>query len=365
MNYDDLILNFTSVIYEALPFVVLGVVLAGILEEFVPQQLMANLFQRGDKSHLPAFLRPVAGVLQFRFISIALGGLLGLVFPMCECGIIAIMRRLIRKGVPLSVCVCYILVGPILNVVVLLSTYVAFNPPQPNDVLFPIPEDSPFRFLHGAQMVVILRAGLGFLVGYVTSFVVEWQYQKYGDRLLHPSLIVQLKQAGSDEPAVNRPKPRPPLGQRIGNIAETSLHDFVDIMAFLVIGAALAALGREYINSSDLERIVRDSPALSILGMMALAVLFCICSEADAFIATSFGRAMPPAAKIAFIVFGPMVDLKLYFMYTRVFRQRLIWTIFLTVALQVFAYTMLLHYLWPENGYPISLHKSVSSQTTP
>src|SRR6202030_1828258 len=105
----DFILNFTSILWEAMPFIVLGAVIAGILEEMLPQRVVARILPR---SH---------------FLSILLGGLLGMIFPMCECGIIPVMRRLLRKGVPLSSCVCYMLAGPIINVVVMLSTYVAFS----------------------------------------------------------------------------------------------------------------------------------------------------------------------------------------------------------------------------------------------
>src|SRR5262249_3157165 len=80
-----------------------------MLEELVPQKLVARIIPRS------------------RILAIAIGGFLGLLFPMCECGIIPVMRRLLRKGVPLSCCVCYMLAGPIINVVVMLSTYVAFS----------------------------------------------------------------------------------------------------------------------------------------------------------------------------------------------------------------------------------------------
>src|SRR5947209_2459493 len=112
VDYEKLILIFTSILYEALPFIVLGVLLAGLLEEFVPQQFIARLVPRRRWLHVGA---------------IALGGVLGLIFPMCECGIIVVMRRLLRKGVPLSVCLCYRLAGPIINAVVMLSTFVAFS----------------------------------------------------------------------------------------------------------------------------------------------------------------------------------------------------------------------------------------------
>src|SRR5207302_869110 len=109
------------------------------------------------------FQSRLLGSNKARLAAIGIGGVLGLVFPMCECGIIPIMRRLVRKGVPVSVCICYMLAGPIINVVVIGSTYVAFNPPQVNDQIF-----------DGPLSVVELRVGLGFVVAVITSLVVEW-----------------------------------------------------------------------------------------------------------------------------------------------------------------------------------------------
>ena len=95
----DFVVTFTSILWEAMPFIVLGAVVAGVLEEVLPQELMGKI---APKSALPAAV---------------LGGLLGLIFPMCECGIVVVMRRLLRKGLPLACCTSYMLAGPILNVV--------------------------------------------------------------------------------------------------------------------------------------------------------------------------------------------------------------------------------------------------------
>ncbi len=315
MDYEELIGVFTSIIYEALPFIVIGVILAGVLEEFVPQQFMARIIPRR---------RPLA---------IALGGVLGLVFPMCECGIIVVMRRLLRKGLPLSVCVSYMLAGPVINVVVMLSTYVAFNPRDPKFYLF-----------GGPQNVVLLRCGLAFVVAFVTALLVERLHRHYGDRLLHPMVVRGLRkqEADNDEEA----RPRGWL-TRLNAISETALHDFVDIMAFLILGAGLATGGRLILGDGQIEQVLQETPAVAILLMMGIAVLFCLCSEADAFVAANFQPIWPPASKMAFMLLGPMLDIKLYLMYTRVFRPRLIWAIILSVVTQVFVYSVLLHYLWP------------------
>src|SRR5919205_650602 len=93
-----------------MPFIVLGAVIAGVLEELVPQQLIARLIPKN------------------RALAIAMSALLGLVFPMCECGIVPVMRRLLRKGLPLGCCAAYLLAGPIINAVVMASTWFAFAP---------------------------------------------------------------------------------------------------------------------------------------------------------------------------------------------------------------------------------------------
>jgi uncharacterized membrane protein YraQ (UPF0718 family) len=316
IDVDSLVLVFTSIIYEALPFIVLGVVIAGLLEEFVPQQFMSRIIPRN---------RPLA---------IALGGMLGLVFPMCECGIIVVMKRLLRKGLPLSVCVSYMLAGPVINVVVMLSTFVAFNPPDPKAYI-----------LGGPYVVVFLRCALAYVTAFFAALVVDWQYRVHGDALLHPSITKGLKQVEANDTQDSGPKT---WSQSLTNISETALHDFIDIMAFLVLGSAVAAIGRVVLAGSDMQNQIQNEPALSILIMMGIAVLFCLCSEADAFVAANFQTFWPPASKLAFLVLGPMLDIKLYIMYTRVFRPRLIFTIILAVVVQVFIYTLIVHYAEPH-----------------
>jgi uncharacterized membrane protein YraQ (UPF0718 family) len=317
VDYEQLILDFTSIIYEALPFIVLGVMLAGLLEEFVPQQFMARILPRS------------------RMLGIAMGAMLGSIFPMCECGIIVVMRRLLRKGLPLSVCVSYMLAGPILNVIVLLSTYVAFDTPDPR-----------FWIFGGPLNVVLIRGGLAFLVAFVTACVVEWQHRKHGDRLLSPTVLD--RRAVVEETSNGG---RRSWWDRLNNITGTALNDFVDIMAFLVIGAMLAAIGKAILRDVDpSESVLSQQPAIAILIMMGLAIVFCLCSEADAFVAANFPALWPPASKLAFLVLGPMLDIKLLLMYTRVFRPRLIVTIVTCVIIQVFVLCLVVHYVYQAMG---------------
>jgi uncharacterized membrane protein YraQ (UPF0718 family) len=318
---ENFILRFTSILYEALPFIILGAVIAGILEEMLPQRLITRFLPRN------------------RTLAIVLGALLGLVFPMCECGIIPVMRRLLRKGLPLSCCVAYLLAGPIINVVVMSSTFVAFsgmeNAVEPSGRL---------SYQMGGWWMMGLRVGLGFLVAVGTAHIVHWQYGKYGAKLLMP-LAIPRSLPEADEPEGAGEKRSP--WQRLANISDTALHDFIDITVFLILGDLLSCFLRLKVDQEMIAQLSRSHAVAAIGLMMLLAVVLCLCSEADAFLAASFST-LRPSAKLAFLVLGPMFDLKLYLMYTRVFRPRLIYTIFLSVVVQVFVYSYVTHLLWEQ-----------------
>ncbi|VTR94960.1 Putative permease OS=Bacillus methanolicus PB1 GN=PB1_03625 PE=4 SV=1: DUF318 [Gemmata massiliana] len=323
----DFLFRFSAVLWEAMPFVVLGALIAGILEEFLPQEFLTRLL---PKSVLPAVM---------------IGAVLGLLFPMCECGIVVVMRRLLRKGLPLSCCIAYMLAGPIINVVVIFSTWVAFRDHK-----------------IGPEMVGF-RVGMAFVIACATGLIVHLQYKKYGNALLTPLTAPPATPPSETNEAVAE-QPRQPFMQRLGNISATALHDFVDIMVFLILGSVLAAFARMYITENEIEVISRDQPFLAIPAMMFLAVMMCLCSEADAFVAASFTK-LHLSAKLAFLVLGPMLDLKLILMFTRVFRLRLIVTIATSVVILTLVLCIGLHLVYQANGWTGLPPSALASSTSP
>jgi uncharacterized membrane protein YraQ (UPF0718 family) len=321
VDYSQLVIVFTSILYEALPFIVLGVILAGLFEEFVPQQWLIKVIPRRKR---------------YVVIAIAMGGFLGMIFPMCECGIIPIMRRLLRKGIPLSVCTCYVLAGPVVNLVVITATMYAFS-----GQTIPLGKD-----LEIPQSVAFatLRCGLVYLIAVTTSIVVEIMWRKHGTALLQPSIVRGSKYLSDEEEEEAK---KHTWFESLNHVSETAMHDFIDIMAFLVIGAAIASFGRLIIPELHIDTLIGDNPVIAIAVMMALAICFCICSEADAFVAANFQPVnfWPLSSKLAFLVLGPMLDFKLIMMYTSVFRYRLIVTIIVCLVVQTFACSVVVHYL--------------------
>jgi uncharacterized membrane protein YraQ (UPF0718 family) len=119
------------------------------------------------------------------------------------------------------------------------------------------------------------------------------------------------------------------------------MDDFLAVGHYLVIGAFIAALAQTYIDRSSFLSLTA-APVSSVVLMMALAILLNLCSEADAFIAASFQGLMPIAAQMAFLLTGPMFDLKLLLMYQSVFKRRAIVVLATLILTGIMAIAVLL-----------------------
>jgi uncharacterized membrane protein YraQ (UPF0718 family) len=218
----------------------------------------------------------------------------------------------VLKGVPVSCAVTYLLASPVINPLVILSTWVAFR-------------------TRGALIVTGLRVGLAYVVA-VTAGLVVWKLLGENNALL----------AGMTKSSHNHEQPAAGRSLPINVLVHAS-QDFLVIGATLVVGAAAAALINSSVSRAAMEPFA-NNPLAAVAGMSVLAVLLNLCSEADAFVAASF-YAFPIAAKLAFLVLGPMVDLKLIAMYTTVFRPKAIVVIMGLVVMLVFVLCVT-GYLW-------------------
>jgi len=305
---DQFVVSFQSIVYEALPFVIIGALISGILEELLPQAMFARMIPKN------------------RYLAIAGSALLGLIFPMCECGIVPVMRRLLGKGLPLGCAVAYMLAAPVINPVVIASTWAAFSGDR-----------SSIDGLSSFQMVA-LRCGLSF----ITAFIIGTVVNRMAANGVKDLIKVQIKPA-SLEMAEETAEAKRPWTQRVSNIAQVALHDFIDITCFLILGAMLAAFLQTFELVSRVAFLF-ENPWTAALTMMSIAVLLCLCSEADAFVAANMLK-VPLSGKLAFLVLGPMFDLKLLLMYTRVFKGKLIITIVVLLWVIVFTLSMSTYYL--------------------
>jgi len=268
---------FLSILLEGIPFLLGGAILSGLLEEFLPQSLMTRLLPKNPRS------------------AILVSGLLGVILPVCECGIVPVVRRLIRKGLPLSCGITYMLAAPIVNPLVILSTLAAFRG-------------------QGAWEMTILRFGLGLFVAIVVGLVCSF-FAPFS--ILRPGL---LGPEGGDHEHVHGASRG--LLERLQNIAGTASRDFLDVAVYFVIGAAAASLFSTAVNQEIILPLATNTP-VAIASLMGLASVLSVCSTTDAFIAATL-TTFPMAAKLAFLVFGPMFDFKLLFLYGSAFSKRFV-----------------------------------------
>ncbi|OQD53257.1 hypothetical protein BM536_027460 [Streptomyces phaeoluteigriseus] len=250
---------FTAVVVQAVPFLLLGTVVSAAIGAFVPERVLRRLLPRS-----PVLAVPVAG-------------LAGTVLPGCECASVPVAGSLMRRGVAPAAALAFLLSAPAINPVVLVATSLAF-PGRPEMVL------------------ARLLASLG------TAVVMGWLWARFGkEKWLTPP----RRDTG----------PHPTTGARA--FLTGLQHDFLHAGGFLVLGAAAAATFNIAVPRSLLD-LFTGSPWLSVLLLALLAVVLCVCSEADAFVAASLS-AFPATAALVFMVVGPMVDLKLFALQTGTF----------------------------------------------
>ncbi|XDO64458.1 permease [Streptomyces sp. RLB1-33] len=241
-----------AITVQALPFLLLGTALSGAINAFVPAVLFTKVLPRR-----PALAVPVAGVA-------------GAVLPGCECASVPVANSLIRRGVTPAAAFAFLLSAPAINPVVLTATAVAF-PGNPAMV--------------GARLLASLA----------TASVMGWLWLWLGKE---EWLRAAVRHTGHR-----------PGGSRWREFRLGFQHDFLHAGGFLVLGAMAAATFNVTVPRSVLDTF-SGSAWLSVLFLAALAVVLAVCSEADAFVAASL-TGFSPTARLAFMVVGPMVDLKL------------------------------------------------------
>lgn len=244
---------FVAVCVQAMPFLVLGVVVSGAIAAFVPARLLRKVLPRNE------------------IAAVGVAGLAGVALPGCECASVPVARRLMHHGVPPAVAIAFLLAAPAVNPVVLVATAVAFP---------------------AAPLMVPAR----FLGSLLTSVVMGWWWSRSGraEWIAERARVVLPERHGRSRWVV---------------FAETARADLAEAGGFLVIGALAAAALTVLVPSSWFEALGGHAVA-GIAAMAVLAVVLALCSEADAFVAASLS-ALPLVPRLVFLVVGPAVDVKL------------------------------------------------------
>jgi hypothetical protein len=284
---------FQGLLLEALPFLLIGVLIAGLARWIAPG---GRWLQRLPSQPL---LAPLTGAA------------LGFALPACECGNVPVARRLLAGGAPLGSALGFLFAAPVLNPIVLASTWAAF-PDQP--------------WLLAARPLAALLLALA-----LSALLQQWPE----GQLLEPALLEERRlsqplaevgllerRSGLVGAALAAPPP-PPERPSLATVLEHSSREFLDLAGLLVLGSALAAVVQTLLPRTWL-LAVGGAPTISVLSLMLMAVVVSVCSSVDAFLALGFAAQITPGALLAFLVLGPVVDLKLLGLFGVVLKPRAI-----------------------------------------
>lgn len=333
---------FISLLVEAMPFLLIGVLLSSSLILFLDEGKLIN--------KLPT--NPILGSI--------IGSLFGFCFPVCECGNVPVARRLLLQGLPTSVAVSFLLAAPTVNPVVLWSTYVAFR---------------------GQTEIVWLRIAFSLIIAITIGCI--FSFQKDNRSLLKPLLAKRLtvlmstKNQCEDDKINNSFKSDYSLlqsgsfilgkegqiikmddnlltinaenqqlfkksnqwQQRFNLFLDNVTQELRELGGVLVLGSAIAACFQVFIPREVILNLGQDT-VTSIIAMMLLAAIVSICSTVDSFFVLSFSSTFTSASLIAFLVFGPMIDIKAIGLMLSIFKPRIIAYLMIIAAQLTFIFTL-------------------------
>lgn len=284
----DVLMAFLSILFEGAPYILVGTMLSGFIDAFLPAALLERVLPKN------------------KVLSTLSAGFLGLVFPVCECAVVPVVRRLVQKGLPMSCAMTYLLSAPIINPIVIVSTLTAFNnfkPGQPN------------AFLDASNLpMTVARISLGYLVAAVIGLVL---LRKKPADVLRAEIAATVEGGGAA-----RAGEQLDFNARLVHAMRTAMRDFLDTAVYFSIGVMITSVFNTQVDQTQIQALAGND-LVAVPSLMSLAFVLALCSTSDAFIAAPMAT-FSAGAKLAFLVLGPMLDVKLIFMYSSVFRRRFV-----------------------------------------
>ena len=335
--FSNFAIAFLSILLEGAPFILIGTLFSGFLGVYLPAGAMEKMLPKNKTA------------------AVCISALLGLLLPVCECAVVPVIRRLVGKGLPVSCAFAYMLAAPIINPITILSTWNAFPALEGWDSR---PEFFTFsRLLLGYASAVlvgllVLRVPLGKIL---RSHVLpekehshdhkscdhghehhdhdherscDHSHKDEHEHCEHHDHSHDEHHSCDHDHEHHHDHDHSSHGQnRVILAMRAALKDFTDVGVYFTIGVIITALfnvgiapGAEWLESME------GSDFGQTAAFMALAFLLSLCSTSDAFIAATLAppTAARNAARLAFLVYGPMMDVKLIFLYSTIMKPRFI-----------------------------------------
>ncbi len=335
---------FISILVQAVPFLLIGVIVSSVMQEIISTETLIRIFPK--KSGL-GFVMAV---------------LIGAFFPVCDCAIVPVASRLIKKGVPLPCAITFMLAAPLVNPIVIASTYYAF-PTQPSIMVL--------RVFFG--VVVALSVGSIFLLFTQKNGVLKqssdkheiYNSEKHGmqshsmydhDKPSHETYSHEMcnhevnrvakytlhsLSCSCCEHSEDTYKKGNSFLEVLGNVLKHTIDEFFEVGKYLIVGAFISAIFQVFI-SKDMLSTLSDNKVLALAVMMLAAFLFSVCSTSDAFVAKAFLGQFTMNSIMGFLVLGPMLDIKNLLLLSSSFKKTFVIRLVLAIVLTSFLILFLL-----------------------
>ncbi len=316
---------FLSLLVEAMPFLLLGVLLSSAMLLFIDERQLISKFPQN----------PILGAF--------LGSCIGFLFPVCECGNIPVARRLLMQGVPTAVTFGFLIAAPTINPIVIWSTWTAFRD-QPEIVVF--------RIIFSLAIATIIASLFSlqkepqpllqpFLANRLNT-ILKYSKSRNKPRNSSPSTLLQSGSFILEEPGkiTKLDSVRPPSKQaKLTLFLENIVQELRELGGMLVMGSAIAASIQVFVPREVILSLGQGTIS-SILVMMALAAIVSICSTVDSFFALSFASTFTTSSLLAFLVFGPIIDIKSIGLMLSIFKPKIIFYFFIMAAQLTFLFAL-------------------------
>lgn len=296
---------FISILMQAFPFMLIGIFVSAAMEVFAPDQFVTRVFPS----------RFGLGFITAMFA--------GLLFPVCECAIVPVTTRLVKKGVALPIAVTFMLSAPIINPIVIVSTLYAFAG-QPQVALLRVVFGLAIALLVGG-VLYLLNAG---------NDVLLTGYDDCGCHC-HDHCACCAEPLGSLHDGGETAQKTRTILQKLKEMFLHAGEEFFGVGRYLILGAFLTSLIQILIPRAWFAGL-NEKSGIPLLMMMLIAFLFSACSTSDAFIAKSFAGRFSLGAIMGFLVFGPMMDIKNILMLLGNFKKKFVITLVLIIFISNF-----------------------------
>ncbi|MBR8837167.1 MAG: permease [Stigonema ocellatum SAG 48.90 = DSM 106950] len=338
---------FLSLLVEAMPFLLLGVLFSSVLLFFVDER---KLVEKMPKN-------PLLGAL--------VGSLVGFLFPVCQCGNVPVARRLLMQGVPTPVAIGFLLAAPTINPIVIWATWTAFRD-QPEIVVLRvvfsllIATIVAFVFSFQKDLTPILQPAIARYLKFNSPSNPEPKRLKRNYQVQEEATIPTLLQSGTyllggqagqtlrmdvnalEAPTMTTTSPSKQLRDKLRLLVDNTVQELRELGAVLVIGSAIAA-AIQVLVPRELILSLGSGPISSIAAMLILSAVVSICSTVDSFFALSFASTFTSGSLLAFLVFGPMIDFKGVGLMLSIFKPRAVIYLFALAAQLTFLFTLFLN----------------------